>query len=60
MNNKFINERIKKNSIISYKRERKKIDFRSDPNPLFPEVDPRIRIQIKMKWIHNTNLGDWN
>ena len=33
-------------------------DFRSvpesDPDPLFPEADSRIRIRIKMKWIRNT------
>ena len=32
--------------IISY--------FRSDPYPLFPDPDPRIRIQIKIIRIHNT------
>ena len=37
-------------------------DFRSDPDlypdPLFPEVDPRIRIRIhiNMKWIRNTDF----
>ena len=35
-------------------------DFRSDleqdPDPLFHEMDPRIRIQIKMKRIRNTGL----
>ena len=36
------------------------LDFRSgpepesDPDPLFPDSDPRIWIQIKMKRIHNT------
>ena len=26
-----------------------------EPDPLFPEVDPRIRIHIKMKWTRNTD-----
>ena len=30
------------------------LDLKPDPGPLFPEVDPRIRIQIKMKRIRNT------
>ena len=29
-------------------------DFMTDPDPLYPEVDPRIRIHSKMKWIRNT------
>ena len=30
----------------------------SDPDPLFPNVDPRIRIRIhvKMRWIRNADL----
>ena len=24
-----------------------------DPDPLFPNVDPRIRIHVKMRWIRN-------
>ena len=30
-------------------------DFIADPDPLFLEVDPRIRIHIKMKRIWNTD-----
>ena len=32
------------------------MDPEQDPDPLYHETDPRIRIQIKMKRIHNT---DW-
>ena len=49
MNNKLINDKQK----IGWNF----IDFRSDPDPLIPEVDPWIRIHIKMNWIRNT--GTW-
>jgi len=31
-----------------------------DPDPLFSNVDPRIRIQVKMRWIRNAakNIKD--
>ena len=32
------------------------LEFRSDPDPLFPEVDPLIRNHIKMKRIRNTDF----
>ena len=59
--NKLIN--YKKNIVMSIipfaeKNEEKKnwnlFDFRSDPDPLFLEADPRIRIHIKMKRIRKT------
>ena len=31
-------------------------EFGSDPDPLFPEVAPRSRIHIKMKWIRKTDF----
>ena len=50
INNKLINKqkKIKKTNYSFFGPE-------SDPDPFFPEVDPRIRIQIhiKMKWIRN-------
>ena len=54
--------------ILSFKEKirRKKwylFDFRSDPesdlDPLFPEVDLRIRIHIKKKRIRNTAELNW-
>ena len=50
MNNKLINDN-KKNivmSIMSFTENSKK-KMLLDPDPLFPEVDPRIRIHVKMK-----------
>ena len=32
------------------------LDLEQDPDPLFHETDPRIRIHIKMKRICKTNL----
>ena len=65
MNNKLINQQQKNivMSIISFTEKKLEklnwnlFDFRSDPNPeqdpdpLFPEADPRIRIHIKIKRI---------
>ena len=57
MNNKLIHYPPKKHRYEYYIFYRKKLrkkqnwnlfDFRSDPDPLFPEADPRIRIRIKM------------
>ena len=52
---------------MSYKENKKKNKwnfFDSKPDPLFPEVDPRIRIQIniKMKWFRNflPYFGEFN
>ena len=48
-------KKVKKNVVFF-------LGFRSDllldpnPDPLFHETDPRIRIQIKMKWIRNTEF----
>ena len=28
-----------------------------DPDPLFPNVDPSIRIQVKMRWIRNADIN---
>ena len=28
-----------------------------DPDPLFPIVDPRIRIHVKMRWIRNDDCN---
>ena len=60
MNNKLIND--KKHRLENYiyfpekinKKKRNFFDFRSDPDSLFLEVDPRIQFHIKMKWIRNT------
>ena len=60
MNNKLINNK-KKHSFeylyLLHKKIKKQNGNFSDPDPLFPEVDPRFRIRtriqihIKMKWI---------
>ena len=31
-----------------------------DPDPLFPNVDHRIRIHVKMRWIRNAGLNNHN
>ena len=36
----------------------KKITPDPEAYPLFPEMDPRIRIKIKMKWIRNTDKNE--
>ena len=57
MNNKLISKKSIVISIISYKEKKNcnVFDFSSDPDPLISEVDPRIRIHIKMKRIPNTD-----
>ena len=59
MNNKLINDK-KTNidlSIISFTEKKLRELFpESDPNPVFPEVDPLIWIHIKMKWIRSTGF----
>ena len=51
-----INRKVKKKFLYF-------LDFRSDseqnPDPLFHETDPRIRIHIKMKRIRNTEKFDY-
>ena len=62
MNNKLLNDKIHKKKhkfsvLYLFQKKFRLIDFRSDleSDPLFPEVDPQIRIHIKMKWIRNTD-----
>ena len=53
MDNQLIN--IKKILVLSIRFLIEKNTFRSDP--LFhQQMDPRIRIQINMKWIHSTGI----
>ena len=53
----WIRIRVAKKNVINIKL----VDFRLDPDPLFPEVDPQIRIHIKMKRIRNTvEKENWN
>ena len=50
MNNKLI---------IDTHKKLEKSNPKSDPYPLIPEVDPQIRIHVKMKWIRNNALVDF-
>ena len=58
MNNKLINYKKKPSLLVLYLHRKKSEKIAICPDPLFPDVDPRIwiriRVHIKMKQIRNT------